>query len=102
MRKNQVTINIERFGTEAPKGKMIELKQLLPESLLKEYQVIHVYCDSGNDYEELAGIYYQTFCEIMKYKEIPSFGRRQTQKEQRTDYARHDEIMGALKNESEN
>ena len=64
MRKNQVTIKIERFGDQAPKS--------------LEHQCFTVYCDSNNIYEALAGAYKSVLDEIEKTTPIPSFGARET------------------------
>ena len=50
-----------------------------------------MYSDSNNIYEALK--------EIEKHTNIPKFGVRETLHEQRTDYASHEQIINALKNE---
>jgi hypothetical protein len=63
MRKNQVSISIQRFGDQVPKG--------YPESTQK----IIVYADSNNLYEALAASYSEVIEELRKYEKVPSFGR---------------------------
>ena len=62
MRKNQVTITIDRFGDQVPKK-------------LKENRIqINVYADSNNVYEALAAAFNKAMYEIGKYEKIPDFG----------------------------
>lgn len=63
MRKNQVSITIQRFGDQVPKN------------YPKHIQKIKVYADSNNLYEALAIATAQVLEEIKKYQEIPSFCR---------------------------
>lgn len=60
MRRNQVTINIERFGDQVPKN--------YPERT----QRIEVYADSNNLYEALAAAFSGVLEEVRKYEDIPS------------------------------
>ncbi|MBE6821576.1 MAG: hypothetical protein E7518_00485 [Ruminococcaceae bacterium] len=62
MRKNQVTIKIQRFGDQVPKD--------YPE----DAQEILVYADSNNLYEALAAAFSGVLEEVRKYENIPSFG----------------------------
>ncbi|MCU5043201.1 hypothetical protein PDQ31_27505 [Bacillus cereus] len=71
MRKNQVSIVIERFGDEAKNG--------------QSKQTIRVYCDSNNIWEALTGACYEAVGEVIKGKNLPSFGRREHYKERTTD-----------------
>ena len=62
MRKNQVSIKIERFGDQVP-------EQLNGDSL-----EISVYADANNIYEALAAAYSKVLEEIKKHEKLPSFG----------------------------
>lgn len=61
MRKNQVTIKIDRFGDEAPEG----CKQ----------KTIEVYADSNDIWEALAAAFKGATTEICKDTQLPNFGR---------------------------
>ena len=65
MRKNQVSIRIQRFGDAVPK------------ELERTVQTINVYCDSNNLYEALTGAFYEAVSEIAKTDNLPSFGVRE-------------------------
>ena len=62
MRRNQVSISIERFGDEAPDSS----KQI----------TIQVYADANNIYEALAAAYYEALDAIQEDQPLPSFGDR--------------------------
>lgn len=62
MRKNQVSIKIERLGDQ------------VPEHLNGGSLEIEVYADSNNIYEALAAAYTKVMEEIQKYEKLPSFG----------------------------
>ena len=62
MRKNQVSINIERFGDEAPEG--------------TNHLTIHVYADANNVYEALSAAYFEALSAIQEDQSLPSFGDR--------------------------
>ena len=62
MRKNQVSIKIERFGDQ------------VPEKLNGDSLEIEVYADANNIYEALAAAYGKVLEEITKYERLPSFG----------------------------
>lgn len=66
MRKNQVSININRFGDQ------------VPENYPKDIQQIKVYADSNNLYEALTIAISQLIEELKKHEEVPSFGRVQS------------------------
>lgn len=72
MRKNQVTIQIKRFGDQVPKG------------YHKEIQEISVYADSNNLSEALLTAMAQVLVEVRQYEEVPAFGRveSETKREQ--------------------
>ncbi|NCA66294.1 hypothetical protein [Bacillus cereus] len=72
MRKNQVTIVIDRFSDEAKNG--------------QNKQTILVYCDSNNIWEALNGAFYEVVSEVIKGQNLPSFGRREHYKERVTDF----------------
>lgn len=72
MRKNQVTIVIDRFSDEAKNG--------------QNKQTIRVYCDSNNIWEALNGAFYEAVSEVIKGQNLPSFGRREHYKERVTDF----------------
>lgn len=61
MRKNQVSIQIERFGDQVPEG--------YPEAT----QEIMVYADSNDLWEALAAAYCAVMDEIQKYENVRSF-----------------------------
>jgi len=63
MRKDQVSIRIERFGDEVPKN--------YPEKT----QRIQVYADANNLYEALVSACSAIIEEVRKYESVPSFGR---------------------------
>ena len=63
MRKNQVHLEIHRFGDE------------VPSSYGNNEQFIKVYADSNNLFEALSVAYSEVIRELQKYEEIPSFGR---------------------------
>jgi len=67
MRKNQVSIKIQRFGDQVPK------------QLNFVDQTISVYADAQNIYEALAAAYYQALLEIQKYEKLPYFGCRESE-----------------------
>lgn len=67
MRKNQVTIKIQRFGEDVPD----EFKEM-------GTQVMSIYCDGNNLYEALCGAFQQALNEVAKYNEFPSFGRKES------------------------
>lgn len=69
MRKNQITIKVERFGDQVPE----RLRELGNKSMR-----FNVYCDSNNIYEALAGAYAQVLDELQKDVDLPSFGARET------------------------
>lgn len=60
MRKNQVSINIQRFGDQ------------VPENYPKNIQEIKVYADSNNLYEALTIAISQVLEEIKKHEKVPS------------------------------
>ena len=60
MRKNQVTLDIVRFGDEAPEG--------------AERQEIKIYADANNLWEALAAAMIKVSEVVGKDQEIPSFG----------------------------
>lgn len=62
MRKNQVSVKIERFGDQ------------VPEHLNGDSLEIEVYADANNIYEALAAAYGKVLEEITKYESLPSFG----------------------------
>ena len=62
MRKNQVSINIERFNEEAPGD--------------SRHMTIRVYADANNVYEALAAAYYAALDAIQEDQSLPSFGDR--------------------------
>ncbi|KAA0965278.1 hypothetical protein FQ087_02925 [Sporosarcina sp. ANT_H38] len=66
LRKNQVSISINRFGDEAKNG--------------SNKQTIKFYCDSNNIWEALAS-FYEAASEIIKVESLPNFGRRESYKE---------------------
>lgn len=63
MRKNQVTITIERFGDQIP-------AELNADSIR-----IDVYADSNNIYEALTAAFDKALSEIKNTQRIPEFGR---------------------------
>lgn len=63
MRKNQVSILIDRFGDQVPKN------------YSKDTQHVHVYADSNNVYEALSKAYCEAINLLGEYEDIPSFGR---------------------------
>jgi hypothetical protein len=63
MRRNQVTLKIERFGDEFPIGR----------------RQIEVYCDSNNLFEALMAATAQVLEEVRKYENVPSFGRLESE-----------------------
>lgn len=52
MRRNQISIHVERFGDQAPEG--------------AEKQSISVYADANNIFEALSAAYYRLMDEIKK------------------------------------
>jgi hypothetical protein len=62
MRKNQVTIQIKRFGDQVPVG------------YSKGIQEINVYTDSNNLFEALSAAFAQVLEEVRKYESVPGFG----------------------------
>ena len=63
MRRNQVTIKIERFGDQAPEN-------------ANGHQIISVYADANNVYEALAAAYAETIAAIEEDFALPSMGDR--------------------------
>lgn len=61
MRRNQISIHVERFGDQAPEG--------------AKKQSISVYADANNVFEALAAAYYRLMEEIQMDQAVPSFGR---------------------------
>ena len=61
MRRNQISIHVERFGDQAPEG--------------AKKQSLSVYADANNIFEALSAVYYRLVEEIRKDQVIPSFGR---------------------------
>lgn len=61
MRRNQISIHVERFGDQAPEG--------------AKKQSVSVYADANNIFEALAAAYYRLMEEIQKDQTVPSFGR---------------------------
>lgn len=77
MRKNQITIQVERFGDQ------------VPERLRKQgadHIRFGVYCDSNNIYEALSGAFYQVLEELQKDEKLPSFGDRSSCSDPRVLY----------------
>lgn len=64
MRKNQVSIYIQRFTSEAPEGAV--------------QQAIRVYADSNNIWEALAAANHEATQQIIKDQLLPSFGRAES------------------------
>lgn len=62
MRKNQISIKVQRFGDQ------------VPENYPKEMQEIRVYADSNNLYEALTAAFCKVLTEVQKYEAVPSFG----------------------------
>lgn len=62
MRRNQVTITLERFGEDVPKE--------LNATSIK----VSAYADSNNVYEALAIAYKEILDELGKYQRQPEFG----------------------------
>lgn len=62
MRKNQVTIHMERFGDQVPKNYPLDM------------QTIDIYVDSNNIYEALSKAYAEAINQLAKYEKIPAFG----------------------------
>ncbi|WP_088121143.1 hypothetical protein [Bacillus wiedmannii] len=88
LRKNQVSIVIERFGDGAKNG--------------QNKQTIRVYCDSNNIWEALTGACYEAVGEVMKNENLPSFGRREHYKERITDLFDGEGINFEERNTEEN
>ena len=61
MRKNQVSIGIERFGDQAPEG--------------SQRQHISVYADANNVWEAITAAFAKLVAEIQRDQSLPSFGR---------------------------
>ena len=61
MRKVQVSIQVERFGDQAPNGKR---------------DALVVYADANNPYEAVCAALYETLDIIKKHSGLPGFGRR--------------------------
>ena len=62
MRRNQVTITVERFGNE------------VPEELNAKSIKIKAYADSNNVYEALAAAFNKVLEEIKDNQKLPEFG----------------------------
>ena len=62
MRKNQVSIKINRYEDE------------VPEDYKKDTQIISVYADSNNLFEALSVAYSEVIKELQQHETIPSFG----------------------------
>lgn len=61
MRKNQVSIYVQRFTSEAPEGAV--------------RQDIHVYADAYNIWEAVAAANYELSSRILQDQSLPQFGR---------------------------
>lgn len=72
MRKNQVTIKIERTGDQVPESFSPDVETQYRQ------QKISVYADSNNLYEALCAAIQQVMTEIEKYENIPSFGCKES------------------------
>jgi hypothetical protein len=64
MRRNQITITIERFGVAAPNGNRDK---------------ISVYADSNNIHEALCAAFYEALDKIHGEKPLPEVGCRESQ-----------------------
>lgn len=62
MRKNQVTIILERFGDE------------VPEALHSDQETIRVYADSNNVYEAVSAAYMGLLAQIRQHQGLPENG----------------------------
>jgi hypothetical protein len=81
MRSNQITIKIQRFGSDQVPDRFtpprISKNSESYERLKIPTQIIDVYADSHNLYEALCAAFYEALAAIQEFEDLPAQGSRQ-------------------------